>query len=531
MGDHSLTAQTRPDAFSQRSVVSSSSAQASLAGRDVIRNGGNVFDAAIATSAVLCVTQNNLCGLGGDMFALLRQDGKTIVDINGSGRSSHNASISFFSEKNLERIPDRGPLSAITVPGLVDGWMEIHKRYCTKEFSELLEPAIDLADNGFPVTEKYEQSLNMSFEVLKEYGWKDIFAPDSRIPPVGSIFKQGLLARTLKLLADEGPDTYYRGYLSDLIISGLEGSEVPLDETDFRNHSSTVRKPMHSSYHDYTVYEASPNSQGVTLLLWLNVLSLLEERDKGMEKDHFLNILESGLRACSERYRITDPEFHRIPPDFLDRSFAEALIQGDIPVTKDVARRRGQGDTTYFCIADVEGNSVSMIQSNYMGFGSGVSPKGTGFILQNRGSYFTLDEKHNNALAPNKRTFHTLSAAMIEKDGAFKFSLGTMGGDIQPQVHMQLIQDLLVNGLSPQSSLDHPRWAFPHTIYEKPGEIEMEPELFGKLSSSKLYGLLPVRRDVFSSRFGHAQIVGLNDFGAVIGGADPRGDGVAIPTA
>jgi gamma-glutamyltranspeptidase/glutathione hydrolase len=524
-----MLTQTRPDAYSDKAVVSSSSLQASLTGRDIMSKGGNVFDAAIATSAVLCVTQNNLCGLGGDMFALLRRSGKSIVDINGSGRSSHNANISYFEERGLGHIPERGPLSAITVPGLVDGWREIHEKYCTMELRELLAPAISLAENGFPVTAKYNESLRNSFNILKQYSWADLFAPNSNLPQVGSMFRQKFLAETLKLISSDGPDTFYRGYLSDRIISGLKDTGVLLDEEDFRKHRTTAGQPLKSEYHAYNVYETSPNSQGVTLLLWLNLLSMTENRGNTNPEDRLSPVLESGMRAYMERYRITDPDFHRLPADFLDRSFASALLERDVPRGKTSVERSEQGDTTYFCIADADGNSVSMIQSNYMGFGSGISPAGTGFILQNRGCYFTLNSEHNNALVPDKRTFHTLSAAMIEKDGDFRFALGTMGGDIQPQVHMQLIQDLLVLDMDPQSSLDRPRWAFPHTIYETPSRLEMEPGALKDVSKMKLYGLIPYMRDSFSSIFGHAQIVGINRYNVVIGGADPRGDGGAIP--
>ncbi len=521
--------QTRPDAYSQSAVVSSSSLQASIIGSNIIRDGGNIFDAAMATSAALCVTQNNLCGLGGDMFALVRVDGKPIVDINGSGRSSHNASISNYIEMGLDRIPERGPLSAITVPGLVSGWKEIFEKYCSFDLQELLDPAINLAENGFPITLKYRESIEKSYPALGPYNWLSLFAPNSVFPAVGSVFKQPLLAKSLKLIADEGPDSFYRGHLADKIISGLKGTEVLLDEQDLKDHKATIGRPMSTEYHEHTIYETSPNSQGSTLLLWLNLLNLIEESGNNDRLDNFSQDLLAGIIAYRQRKEITDPDFHKLPEYFLTRGFSEKILKENNNMVEKDTYKHSQGDTTYFCIADSDGNSISMIQSNYLGFGSGVSPEGTGFILQNRGSYFTLDETHKNALKPNKRTFHTLSAAMIEYEGKFRFSLGTMGGDIQPQVHFQLVKDLLRSKMSPQTALDSPRWAFPHTIYEGPYDIIIEEEAFEKLSSMNLHGLLPIRKESFSSLFGHAHIVGLEDNAVVCGGADPRGDGAAIP--
>ena len=521
--------QTRPDAYSQNAVVSSSSLQASIIGSNIIREGGNVFDAAIATSAALCVTQNNLCGLGGDMFALVRVDGEPIIDINGSGRSSHNAAISNYTERGLNHIPERGPLSALTVPGLVSGWKEIFDKYCSFDLPELIAPAIDLAENGFPITLKYRESVEKSYPALSRYNWSSLFAPNSVFPAIGSVFKQPLLAGSLKLIAEEGPNSFYRGYLADKIISGLKGTEVMLDEEDFKAHKATIGRPMNTEYHEHIVYETSPNSQGSTLLLWLNLLSVIEESGDNDRLDSFSQDLLAGIIAYRQRKEITDPDFHELPDYFLTREFSEKILKENNEVIEKDAYKRSQGDTTYFCIADSVGNSISMIQSNYLGFGSGVSPEGTGFILQNRGSYFTLDETHKNALKPNKRTFHTLSAAMIEHDGKFRFSLGTMGGDIQPQIHFQLIKDLLRSNMSPQTALDSPRWAFPHTIYEQPRHIIIEEEAFDQLSSMNLQGLLPVKKESLSSLFGHAQIVGLDDNAVVCGGADPRGDGAAIP--
>lgn len=520
---------TRPDAFSSKGVVSSSSLQSSMVGARILENGGNVADAAIATSAVLCVTQNNLCGLGGDLFALIRMNGKPIVDLNGSGRASKNASIDYFMNKGIDKLPPRGEMAAITVPGIVDAWKTIHRNYASLEFKELLAPAIKLALNGFPVTHNYHRSVEITARHLGEYGWADVFTPGGHVPEVGSLFKQKDLGQTLAAIAEEGPETYYGGSLADKILKGLDGSGTLFDSDDFRKHTTSTTQPLSTNYRGYDIYETNPNSQGATAILWLNMYELMEPDPGNDPEKKFESAIKSGVLAYGERNKhITDPQYHGLPADFCGKNYAEDLLSsaGDFPTMN--GERKDPGDTTYFNLADGDGNSLSVIQSNYMGFGSGVVPKGTGFVLQNRGAYFSLDPDHHNALMPNKRTFHTLCASMAEKDGEFQFSAGTMGGDIQPQIHFQMITGLIDDGFDPQLVLDRPRWAFPHTIYEKPGDMIVESSLYRTISN---YGrnLLNLNQiDDLSSQTGHAQIVQRNTYGVILGGSDPRGDGISI---
>lgn len=520
---------TRPDAFSPSGVVSSSSLQSSLAGARVLENGGNVADAAIATSAVLCVTQNNLCGLGGDMFALVRMDGKEIMDFNGSGRASRNASIEHFRRKGLESLPPRGEDAAFTVPGIVDAWKNIHAKYGSMELKDLLAPAIKLAEQGFPITHNYHGSIKITARYLSEYGWGDVFTPGGKVPEVGSLFRQKDLAATLGHIASDGPESYYNGYLADMIVKGLEGTGTVLDSEDFRSHSGEWRKPLRSNYKGYDIYETNPNSQGATALLWLNIFELTEPGRPESEEQRFSRGIDAGLMAYQERnLHVTDPAHHPLPDGFTTKEYAKKVLDSTNLGTGYSGSRMDPGDTTYFNLADGNGNSLSVIQSNYMGFGSGIVPKGTGFVLQNRGSYFSLDEGHHNSLSPGKRTFHTLCAAMAEKDGEFSFSAGTMGGDIQPQVHFQLMTSLIDEQLDPQLALDRPRWAFPHTIYETPGEMIVESPLYEVISGYSGNRLPLKRLDPMSSLTGHAQITQLNSHGVVVGGADPRGDGISI---
>ncbi len=515
---------SRPNAFSKRAVVSSSSVQASSAGIQVMEAGGNLVDAAIATSAVLCVTQNNLCGLGGDAFVLLHKDGKPVIDLNGSGRAFSGSSIEMYSSRGLSVIPQRGPDAVITVPGLVRTWEDLHKNYCTMGAKELLKPAYLLARDGYPITQNYSESIEASFSSLSGYqGWRDTFAPNGRIPGPGTVFVQKDLANTLNVLMSDGFGSFYDGYLADRIEKGLKDSGVGITADDLRNHRSTFQEPLRTEYNDFEILETSPNSQAATVILWLNLLSGSEHPDKLEE------VLRNGILAYSERNRhVTDPETHPLPDDFTDYSYAEKVRRSgryDFPGNNSSP---DGGDTTYFSITDSEMNSISMIQSNYKGFGTGIIPTGTGFVMQNRGVYFSLDPSHHNALKPGKRTFHTLCAGMLRKGDDFISSFGSMGGDIQPQVHMQLITGIMKNPLDPQSVLDKPRWAFPHTIYEKPDTFIVETEtLEGEIR--RVFPKKKINMLGFSSEFGHAQISTRLPGGIVVGGADPRGDGIALP--
>ncbi len=517
---------TRPNAMSSTGVVASSSVQASMVGANILRSGGNIVDAAIGTSAVLAVTQNNLCGLGGDMFALVRINGKGIMDYNASGRAGKFADPEVYRKLGHTSIPSRGELSAITVPGLVSGWKKLHDDFGTMEIRDLLRPAIDLARNGFPVTANYSESIRVSARFLSGYNWSQIFMPSGRSPLPGEIFRQADLASTLETLASEGLDTFYNGYLNDRIMKGLQNHNTLISAEDFARHTVTVGKPLFTDFMGTRVYETSPNSQGAAALVWLNILEEISNGGKNVLPE---DMIRAGLISYEERARwITDPETLKMPSRIISREYAAELLSRN-PETDRGRQNRDGGDTTYFTVADSDGNAISMIQSNYMGFGSGIVPDGTGFVMQNRGCYFTLNPEHHNVLRPGKRTFHTLCAAMVERDGNLLHSLGTMGGDIQPQVHIQIIHMLLRDGYDPQRTLDAPRWAVPFSIYEKPGQLIHE----SALDQAFLQGagrVLPIKRiEGYSSQFGHAQIISIPGEGVVMGGADPRGDGIAVP--
>ncbi len=512
-------------------MVASSHELASFHGSKVLADGGNVVDAAIATSAVLCVTQNNLCGLGGDLFALIKFDGK-ILNLNGSGRASENATIDFYKkEKKLSKIPDIGPLAAPTVPGIVHAWGELHSRFGSVELNKLLEPAISCARNGFPITSNYSNSIRATLRVLGIFkGWADIFAPGGKTPDAGFVLRQNDLTNTLEQIAAEGPDTFYQGNLSEQIVNGIAKQGGLITENDLKRHKSTWQDPVKTDYRGTTIYETSPNSQAATVLLWLN---MLEEYDLKRYSASYPTVLEIMLETCIRAYeqRAKHIGDFELPDKFTTKQFAKDILEHRTKRTKRPNAKRDSGDTTYFCVGRQNGDSVSVIQSNYMGFGSGLVPEGTGFVLHNRGSYFSLDENHHNSIRPGKRTFHTLCASLGESSQKTSFTIGSMGGDIQPQVHVQLMTKILDFGMDPQVAIDSPRWIIPFTIYEKPSIVYFEPE--SKIQSSKAKKIVRKLKlsfkefDSFSSSTGHAQaILFKNDY--LSGGADPRGDGAVV---
>lgn len=515
---------TRPNAFSKRGVVSSSSIQSSLAGARILESGGNIVDAAIATSSTLCVTQNNLCGLGGDTFILLKMNGKSVIDLNGSGRAFRSMTAERFLERGINQLPPRGKDAVLTVPGLVRAWQDIHKKYASMEVKELLKYAYKFARDGFPVTQNYSESISMSSKYLGDFkNWRSIFMKDGAAPSPGELFKQKDLANTFESLISDGLSSFYEGHLADKIVKGLNELDVDISTDDMRKHESTFQEPLRTEYNGYDIYETAPNSQAATVILWFNMLESM-----GVNPT-FQDVIRTGHLAYSQRDKyITDPAVQQLPQNFTSKEFADEISRTASFPAAGGKIAGDKGDTTYFSITDSEGNSISVIQSNYMGFGSGIVPLGTGLVLQNRGSYFSLDTRHHNVLKPGKRTFHTLCAGIMEDESGYVASIGSMGGDIQPQLHIQLMLGLMKNKKDPQSVIDSPRWAFPYTIYEKPNTFLVESDEY--LSAIK--GMFP-GRDVknigFSSQLGHAQITERFENGIVAGGSDPRGDGLSIP--
>jgi gamma-glutamyltranspeptidase len=512
----------------KKGIVASSHQLASFWGAWCLEHEGNVVDAALTTSAILSVVQNNMCGLGGDLFALVKLNGH-VVELNASGKAAELATIELYEKRGYSQIPSRGPLAANTVPGMVRGWGDLHSKFCTKDWGELLSPSISYAEEGFPITEKYISSVRESSPDLGQFrGWREIFLPNGELPERGFSLKQKDLARSLKAIAASGADDYYEGGLSELLVSGVEEQGGIITREDLRNQKSVWNdRPISTTYRGAKIYETSPNSQAATVLLWLNMLEHFSGSEFRLNSKAFESVMiETCLRAYEQRAKsIADPERLPLPADFLTKRFAASLLSKSAVTSTNSWVKKPQGDTTYFAVADSEGNCVSVIQSNYMGFGSGLVPRQTGIVLHDRGCYFSLDRSHHNSLAPRKRTFHTLCASLGERDGETLFAIGSMGGDVQPQIQAQLMTQVLDFNVDLQRAVDRPRWIIPMTIYEPPSVIYSEPGALG--SSGPYAGLGVVPLEGLSSMCGHAQVVYRTKAG-LFGAADPRGDGAAV---
>ncbi|MHB2037014.1 MAG: gamma-glutamyltransferase, partial [Nitrososphaerales archaeon] len=307
-------------------MVASAHELSSSCGVNILSNGGNVVDAAIATSAALCVVQNNSCGLGGDTFALLKLGGK-VMEINGSGRAAKAATIDFYERVGCSSIPQRGPLSCITVPGLVHAWGELVK-YATMDLSELLAPAIAFAENGVSLNAKYVESIKASVGSLGSYdGWRELFLPGGKVPEVGSVLKQKDIANSLRMIANEGTQTFYKGELAEKIVRGVKEAGGLIDFEDLESHTSNWKKPLSTSYRGVKIYETSPNSQAATVLLWMNMLESYDLGRVSNEQERLQEILVATcLKAYEERAKyIGDPSFFPFPSEFISKKYAERV--------------------------------------------------------------------------------------------------------------------------------------------------------------------------------------------------------------
>ncbi|MGI0090334.1 MAG: gamma-glutamyltransferase family protein [Nitrososphaerales archaeon] len=377
--------------------------------------------------------------MGGDLFGLIKLRGK-IFELNGSGRAAKAATIDFYEKNGYSRIPTRGPLAALTVPGIVHAWGEL-LRYASMELKYLLAPAISYAENGVPVNAKYAASIRESEKLLGAFeGWRKLFMTEGEIPRPGYLLRQKDLANSLRMISEQGTKTFYKGELADKIVKGAREQGGLFCSEDLQLHESTWKNPICTQYRGTRVYETSPNSQAATVLLWLNMLETFNIEKYSTDEDKYQEILiRAYLKANQERSkRIADPEFSPLPKEFTSKECAKHLLSSDLLRSKVESSHAIGNDTTYFAVADSEGNALSVIQSNFSGFGSGLVPRGTGIVLHNRGSYFSLDLSHHNAPSPGKRTFHTLCTSLGERDGQTLFAIGSMGGDVQPQVHGQL---------------------------------------------------------------------------------------------
>lgn len=457
---------TRSEVIAQHGMAATSQPLATQVALDILKKGGTAVDAAIAANAVLGLMEPTGSGIGGDIFAII-WDAKTqkLYGLNGSGRSPADLTLETFKKDNLKFIPQLGPLP-VSVPGCVDGWFEMHKKFGKLNMQTVLKPAIAYARNGFPVSELIAYYLERNVNILQKYpNIKLVYAPNGKTPAKGELFKNPALANTLEKIAKGGRDAFYKGDIAKKIDAFMKEQGGYLSYKDLENHHSEWIEPVSTNYRGYDVWELPPNGQGIATLQMLNILEGYDLGKTGFgSKEHVHCFVEAKKVVFEDRAKFyADPEFNKIPvQSLISKSYADTRRKLIDPVHAGKKYDAGnpalkEGDTIYMTVADSAGNMVSLIQSNYRGMGSGMCPDGLGFILQDRGEMFTLEEGQVNTYAPNKRPFHTIIPAFVTKDGKPFLSFGVMGGSFQPLGHVQILMNIIDFGMNIQEAGDAPR--------------------------------------------------------------------------
>jgi gamma-glutamyltranspeptidase / glutathione hydrolase len=535
--------QSRSVVIARNGVVATSQPLASQAGLEILKSGGNAVDAAIAANAVIGLTEPMSCGIGGDLFVIYWDaKQKKLFGLNASGRSPWGLTREKVVELGHSELPTYGPLSW-SVPGCVDGWDELRKRFGTRGFAELLKPAIDYADNGFPVSEIIAHGWRGSVKQLSE--WPDsvkTYLIDGRAPETGEIFKNPNLARSYRLIAAEGRDAFYKGEIARQIVEFSERNGGHFSLRDLAEHRSDWIEPVSTNYRGYDVWELPPNGQGIAALEMLNILEAYDLKSMGPTSPDYLHLLiEAKKLAFADRARFyADRDFVSVPvKELISKEYAARQRKRIDPDRAAVDVPPGDpllahGDTIYLTVVDKDRNCCSFIQSLYFGFGSQVVPGNLGFALQNRGCLFALDPKHPNRLEPHKRPFHTIIPGFVTKDGRPWLSFGVMGGDMQPQGHVQVLIDMIDFGMNVQEAGDAPRVQHfgSQTPTGKPmaadgGSVGAEsgiPEAALEALKKKGHQILRT-----AGSFGGYQAVLIDPrFDVLHGGSDPRKDGCAV---
>ncbi len=455
---------TRSEVIAQHAMAATSQPLATQVAIDIMRRGGNAIDAAIAANACLGLMEPTGNGIGGDLFVIV-WDAKTqkLYGLNGSGRSPRALTLKEFERRGLKSIPPFGPLP-VTVPGCVDGWFELHKRFGKLPMAEVLAPAIRYAREGFPVSEVIAQGWAGGARLRRYPGFAEVYLPGGRAPRKGEIFRNPMLADTLELIAKGGRDEFYQGKIARTIDAFMRKHGGYLRYEDLAAHRSEWVEPVSTSYRGYRLWELPPNGQGIAALQILNILEGFDLKSAGFgSADHLHWFVEAKKLAFEDRARFyADPAFEEIPVSRLvSKEYAaerRRLIRSRAARSYPPGKMEPEaGDTIYLTTADSERNMVSLIQSNYRGFGSGMCPTGLGFCLQDRGQLFDLQPGRKNSYAPGKRPFHTIIPAFVTKDGKPFLSFGVMGGATQPQGHAQIVINLVDFGMNFQEAGDAPR--------------------------------------------------------------------------
>ncbi len=455
---------TRSEVIARHAMAATSQPLATQVALEIMRQGGNAIDAAIAANACLGLMEPTGNGIGGDLFAIV-WDAKTkkLYGLNASGRSPRSLTLDEFRRRGLKKIPPFGPLP-VTVPGCVDGWFELHRRFGKLPMSKVLAPAIRYAREGFPVSEVIARRWAGGVRLKRYPGFAEIYLPNGRPPRKGDIFRNPMLAGTLERIAAGGRDVFYRGEIARTIDAYMKQHGGFLRYDDLAAHRSQWVEPVSTTYRGYRLWELPPNGQGIAAIQILNLLEGFDLKRAGFGSPQHLHwFIEAKKLAFEDRARFyADPKFSKLP---VERLISKEYAAERRKLIGSRAARRyppgdlvpESGDTIYLTTADAERNMVSLIQSNYRGFGSGMCPTGLGFCLQDRGELFDLEAGRANSYAPGKRPFHTIIPAFVTRDGKPFMSFGVMGGATQPQAHAQIIMNIVDFGMNFQEAGDAPR--------------------------------------------------------------------------
>ncbi|MEK5444818.1 gamma-glutamyltransferase [Fredinandcohnia sp. FSL W7-1320] len=514
--------------IAKNGMVATSQPLAAQAGLDILKKGGNAIDAAIATAACLTVVEPTSNGIGGDAFALVWVKGE-LHGLNSSGPAPKSISIDKVKEQGHTSMPTHG-LLPVTVPGVPAAWAELSKRFGKLPLSEVLKPAIDYAENGYPISPILGKNWKVSFNRFKEIfqgdeykNWFDTFAPNGRAPEIGEVWRSPDHASTLRSIAETNAESFYRGELADKIDQFSNAYGGFLRKEDLADYQPEWVDPIKVNYRGYDVWEIPPNGQGIVALMALNILKGFELKEKESVETYHKQIEAMKLAFVDAKKYVTDPKKMSVSVEqLLSDQFADdrrSLI-GDEALTPEPGTPPS-GGTVYLATADGEGNMVSFIQSNYMGFGSGIVIPGTGIALQNRGHDFSLDSDHENALEPGKKTYHTIIPGFLTKDNEAVGPFGVMGGYMQPQGHAQVIMNTIDFHLNPQAALDSPRWQ-----WSEGKKVSVEPGFSPHIAQALARKGHQIQIALDGGSFGRGQIIWRDSVSGVLyGGTESRTDG------
>lgn len=454
---------TRSEVIAKNGMVATSHPLVTQIGLDILKQGGSAIDAAIAANAALGLMEPTGSGVGGDLFAIV-WDAKTqqLYGLNASGRSPEKLTLQYFKENGYKKIPSLGPLP-VSVPGCVDGWFELHKKFGKLPMDQILAPAIKYANEGFPVTELigYYMQRSVPYLASKFPNVMDTYGIKGKAPSKGNIFKNKYLAETYTKIAKGGRDAFYKGEIANTIAEFIKEQGGFLSYNDLAAHKSEWVKPVSTNYRGYDIWELPPNGQGIAALQMLNIIEQYDFSKIEYGSEDHIHIVTEAKKLAFEDVAVyyADMDFAKVPvQELISKEYAKKRKE----LIKDVAGiynpgKISGGDTVYLTAADKDGNMISLIQSNYRGMGSGMVPPKLGFMLQDRGELFSLEEGNFNTYEPKKRPFHTIIPSFITKDGQPFISFGVMGGDFQPQGHVQIVMNLIDFGMNLQEAGDAPR--------------------------------------------------------------------------